>query len=577
MFILRGIGVSDGICIGRARLITNATLSLSDYTHMPESIDAELARFDQAIDTVRAELKELQNSAANLPNEFSMFLMLHRMLLDDALFTGSAREMIEAEGVSAEKSIVIKALNLIEQLDGVEDNYFKERRADVRQIAERVLKALSGAQSWHFDESEEPAILVAHDLFPSDTLLFKHHHNCIGIATDTGGPTSHTAILGRGMNLPTVVGLQNARSLIRENDLIIVNGFDGTLLVNPDSMLIDYYRNLSERFEKKQSRLKAIRFADSVTKDGVSIQLFANMDTPDDIIAVKENGAVGVGLFRSEFLFLEQGTIVDEEEQFIIYRDAAIAMNPAPLTIRTLDLGADKFLDHAIFDTPKNPALGKRGIRFSLSEPVDFLAQLRALLRASIYGKINIMFPMLSCPSEAIKITSLLERAKQSLEEEGLPFDPDIRVGAMIEVPSAALSIGSFAKYFDFFSIGSNDLIQYAIAIDRCNSDVSHLYDPLNIGVLRLLHKAIVDANHYKRSISICGEMASDILFTRLLVGLGIRSFSIHPANLLKVKAQILTINTAKCKKKVNAMLEEDNSDKVEALFEELNEDLDHG
>ena len=573
-FVLRGIPVSEGIGIGKARLITNSTLSLSDYTHIPESIEAELERFDLTIDSVRAELKQLQNAALDLPNEFSMFLMLHRMLLEDALFMGSAREMIEKESCSAEKAIVTKALDLIEQLDSVEDDYFKERRTDIRQVAERVLKSLSGLQSWNQQNSDDASILVAHDLFPSDTLLFKNQQNCTGIATDLGGPTSHTAILGRGMNIPTVVGLRHARSLIRENDLIIVDGFDGLLLINPDETVLAYYQDRLARFEKKQNRLRSIRFSDSVTKDGVSVRLYANMDLPSDISAVKESSAAGVGLFRSEFLFMNSHTMLNEDEQFIIYRDAAIAMNPAPLTIRTLDLGADKFLDKALFDLPKNPSLGNRGIRFSLSEPSMFLAQLRAILRASLYGEIKIMFPMISCHSEVLKIYAMLDRAIQSLDEEGVRYNSDIQIGAMVEIPSFALSIPSFAKYFDFFSIGSNDLIQYTLAVDRSNSDVSHLYDPLNAGVLRLIHRAIADANKLKKPISLCGEMAGDVMYTRLLVGMGIRSLSVHPANLLRVKSQILSINAAKCKKKVLAILEESNHEKMMALLDDLNADI---
>lgn len=570
-FMLKGIAVCEGVSVGKARLVTNATLKLSDYTQVPESLETELSRFDNAVSLVQTELADLQSSAAQLPEEFSMFLTLHRMFLEDPHFTGEARKLIVSEGITAERAIVTRALSLIDQLNEAEEAYFRERHNDVRQITERILKALSGAQTVFYSDEKEPVILVANDLFPSDTLLFKNKQNCVGILTDSGGVTSHTAILGRGMNIPAIVGARNARRLIQENDWIIVDGFEGIIIVNPAERILAQYQALSSEYQKKKNRRKMLRFAKNVTKDNVGIRLHANIESLNDIADVKTAGAHGVGLFRSEFLFMDRPVLPDEEEQFQIYRDVAIAMDPDPVVIRTLDVGADKLLNQNLGTVPKNPALGQRGVRYSLAQPNIFITQLRAILRASIYGKVKMMFPMVTSSTEVNRIFSVVDQAKQSLIDDKIPFDPFIEIGAMIEVPAAAMSIRTFAPNFDFFSVGSNDLIQYSLAVDRCDSSVASLYNPYHPGVLQLIAKIAKDSYESHVPVSICGEIAGDAAFTRFLIGLGFRDLSMHPANILKVKEQILSVDTRQLNEHIEKILNHHNPDHVVEAIKKLN------
>ena len=413
------------------------------------------------------------------------------------------------------------------------------------------------------------SILVAHDLSPADVIQYKRH-SFTAFLTDLGGLTSHTAIVARSLNIPSIVALHHARQLIRDNDLLIVDGSQGVVIVNPDKRVLSEYRLRQSQLELEKRKLKRIKTTAATTLDGCFVELFANIELPQDIEQVKENGATGVGLFRSEFLFLNRDDLPTEDEQFEAYRTVARKMQGLPVTIRTFDLGADKNLDGAK-RVAVNPALGLRAIRLSLAEPQMFHTQLRAILRASRHGQIRILVPMLSSVSEIDQTLRLIENAKQSLREEKITFDEKIQVGGMIEIPAAALSLDIFMRKLDFLSVGTNDLIQYTLAIDRTDDSVAHLYDPLHPAVLRLVAHIIRSANRAKVPVAVCGEMAGDVLFTRLLLGCGLRQFSMHPAQLLRVKQEVLRSNVPVVTPLTHKMLKTDDPVKIHQLLKKLN------
>ncbi len=400
-------------------------------------------------------------------------------------------------------------------------------------------------------------------------LQYKQHW-FIAFLTDLGGLTSHTAIVARSLNIPSIVALHHARQLIRDNDVLIVDGNQGVVIVDPDEHVLSEYRLRQSQLELEKQKLKRIKTTAATTLDGTTIELHANIELPQDVEQVKDNGATGIGLFRSEFLFLNRDTLPDEDEQFEAYRTVARKMRGLPVTIRTFDLGADKNLDNAK-RVAANPALGLRAIRLSLAEPQMFNTQLRAILRASRYGQIHILVPMLSSILEITQTLHLIENAKQSLRNEKIPFDEKIQVGGMIEIPAAALCLDIFMRKLDFLSIGTNDLIQYTLAIDRADDSVAHLYDSLHPAVLRLVAHIIRSANRTGVPVSVCGEIAGDTAFTRLLLGFGLRSFSMHPAQLLTVKREVLRSNLPDIIPLTQKILKADDPDKIHTLLAKLN------
>ena len=570
-FTMHGVGVSGGIAIGYAHLISHATLEVAQYALPAAEIPSELARFKAAVEATRQELEALRaNIPADAPAEFSAFLNLHLLILDDATLSQVPLELIEKQRVNAEWALKQQMETLLGQFDMIEDSYLRERKADVVQVVERVLKSLlghpAGAPAL---ASEQSSILVAHDLSPADMMLFKHHRFA-AFVTDVGGTTSHTAILARSLNIPSIVALHHARQLVHENELLIVDGEQGVMIVNPDKQVLAEYKLRQSQWEIERQKLKRLRTTAATTLDGTPVELHANIELPDDVAKVKENGATGIGLFRSEFLFLNRNTLPDEEEQFAAYRKVAEDMKGLPVTIRTLDLGADKQLNGTTRNTP-NPALGLRAIRLCLAEPQMFHTQLRAILRASHYGKIKILVPMLCSLAELRQTRHLIEHAKASLTRDGLPFDGAIPVGGMIEIPAAALAVQAFAKELDFLSIGTNDLIQYTLAIDRTDDTVAHLYDPLHPAVLQLVALTISGANKAGIPVSVCGEMAGDTSLTRLLLGFGLRQFSMHPAHLLGVKQRILKTDLPDITATAQKMLKVHEPEKLHALLSRLN------
>ncbi|MFI4923106.1 MAG: phosphoenolpyruvate--protein phosphotransferase [Burkholderiales bacterium] len=570
-FTLHGIGVSEGIAIGQAHLLSHATLEVAHYTVREHEIANEIARFDAAIKEVQAELQTLhENMAANVPAELASFLDLHRMIVSDPTISKAASKRIKEQHCNAEWALKQQLDELLERFDEIEDNYLRERKADVIQVGERILKALMG----HPGPVPPPAdleqnnILVAHDLSPAELILFKQHRFAAFI-TDIGGPMSHTAIVARSLNVPSIVALHHARQLVREEDTLVVDGTQGVVIVNPDKQVLAEYKLRQNQRELERQKLKRLKLTRSTTLDGTAVELQANIELPQDIEQVKESGAMGIGLFRSEFLYLNRPDLPSEEEQVEAYRKVAQKMRGLPVTIRTLDLGADKSMNGT--ERGPNPALGLRAIRLCLAEPHMFHTQLRAILRASNYGNIRILIPMLSNVAELNQTLQSIELAKTSLDKDRIPYNHRVEIGGMIEIPAAALALGVFIKKLDFLSIGTNDLIQYTLAIDRADDAVAHLYDPLHPAVLHLIAHIIATANKAGVPIAVCGEMAGDISLTRLLLGFGLRQFSMHPAYLLSVKQQVLRTNIPEITGLTQKILKADEPEKVRELLSRLN------
>ena len=575
-FSLHGIGVAGGIAIGRAQLVSHATLEVAHYTIPASRVPAEIARFEIAVDEVQKELEALHGAMTSddLPGEFGAFLDVHWMILNDPTLAEAPKRIINEQRCNAEWALTQQMNVLVEQFEEIEDPYLRERRSDVVQVVERVLKRLMGKPgALPPSSAEEQTILVAHDLSPADVIQFKSHRYA-AFLTDLGGVTSHTAIVARSLNVPAVVATHNARQLIRDGELLIVDGHNHVVIVNPDRAVLAEFRLKQSELELERQKLKRLRTKPADTLDGVRIELYANIELPDDLVSAVEAGASGVGLFRSEFLFLNRAGLPSEDEQFEAYRRVAEGMAGRPVVIRTFDLGADKAKEEldGLARVAPNPALGLRAVRFCLAAPRLFHTQLRAILRASHHGDVKILIPMLVSSSEIDQTLAIIAQAKESLREQGVPFDPHIKVGGMIEVPAAVLAIGAFLAKLDFLSIGTNDLIQYTLAVDRADEAVSHLYDPLHPAVLRLIAQAIAVATKAKVPIAVCGEMAGDVRLTRLLLGMGLREFSMHPAHIPSVKQRVLTSEVAAIKPLVERMRRADDTARVATLLERLND-----
>ena len=574
-FALHGIGLSGGIAIGRAQLVSHATLEVAHYTIPAGRIEGEIARLHNALAEVRAELDGLHGTmtAGDAPAEFGAFLDVHAMILSDPTLSEAPKRIIAEQHCNAEWALTQQMNVLVEQFDQIEDSYLRERKADVVQVVERVLKRLLGKPGALAPAgAEQHTILVAHDLSPADVIQFKTHRYA-GFITDLGGVTSHTAIVARSLAVPAVAATHNGRALIRENELLILDGTNHVVIVNPDKSVLAEYRLKQGELELGRAKLRRLKTKLATTLDGHAVELQANIELPDDLAQAQDNGAMGIGLFRSEFLFLNREGLPSEDEQFEAYRSVAAGMEGKPVTIRTFDLGADKQKEglDGLARVAPNPALGLRAVRFCLAEPRLFLTQLRAILRASHYGRVKILVPMLASVSEIDQTLALIAQAKEALREQGLPFDSGVEVGGMIEIPAAVLAISAFLEKLDFLSIGTNDLIQYTLAVDRSDDAVAHLYDPLHPAVLKLIAMAIVSAGKARVPIAVCGEMAGDPQMTRLLLGLGLRNFSMHPAHLLTIKQRVLTTEVAALTPFVARMRRTDDPAKLIALLDKLN------
>jgi phosphotransferase system enzyme I (PtsI) len=565
-FSVHGLAVSRGVVIGRAVIVASSRLDVAHYFVPQEQCQSEIERLRAARNAVADEIGRVQNSLHELGSndahpELAALLDVHLMLLQDEQLINGVKYWIQERHYNAEWALTAQLEIIARQFDEMEDPYLRERKADLEQVVERMLRVMRGVGSpvgvpmaeggesrGQTDaHADAPLVLIAHDLSPADMLQFKQSVFA-GFVTDVGGKTSHTAIVARSMDIPAVVGARSASHVIRQDDWVIIDGDAGVVVVDPSPILLAEYGAKQRQGEIERERLSRLKNTPALTLDGKRIELLANIEQPEDAVGALKAGAVGVGLFRSEFLFMgRNGRLPDEEEQYQAYRRAAEGMQGLPVTIRTVDVGADKPLDRGtrLVDDHLNPALGLRAIRWSLAEPAMFLVQLRAILRAAAHGSVNLLIPMLASASEIRQTLALIGKAREQLDARGMVFGP-VRIGAMIEVPAAALTVPLFLRHFDFLSIGTNDLIQYTLAIDRADEAVSHLYDPVHPAVLQLIASTISQCQAQGKGVSVCGEMAGDVTMTRLLLGLGLRSFSMHPSQILAVKQQILRCDTSR-------------------------------
>ncbi|HEY0295945.1 MAG TPA: phosphoenolpyruvate--protein phosphotransferase [Bordetella sp.] len=540
---MRGKGVARGYAIGRAIIMGAAALEVAHYRIAPEDVESECRRLKDALARAQADLLHLANTLpADAPRELGAMLNVHSLLLGDPLLVEQAQALIHGRHYNAEWALTAQGQLLGEQFDAMEDEYLRERGADVRQVIERVLHVLSGTPALLPEEKvcsggNEPLVVVARDISPADMLRLRGARFS-AFVTDLGGPTSHTAIVARSMGVPAVVALGNIRDLVRDGDMLIVDGASGTVLVNPSQSMLAQYRQLQRIYADERAELELLRDEPSVTLDGINVALEANIELPEEAAVALAAGAQGIGLFRSEFLFMGRAELPGEEEQYQAYASVVKVMAGRPVTIRTLDIGSDKTLDDEV-TVATNPALGQRAIRYCLARPEMFATQLRAILRASAHGPVRILIPMISHMHEVEATFAAIESARRELDARGQAYAPKIPVGAMVEVPAIAIAIEPFVQELDFLSIGTNDLIQYVLAIDRGDHDVASLYDPLHPAVLRLLAHTINAGERAGKPVAVCGEMAGDSRYTRLLLGLGLSEFSMHPQQLLDVKREV--------------------------------------
>ncbi|MCC4113761.1 phosphoenolpyruvate--protein phosphotransferase [Aromatoleum toluclasticum] len=565
-FTIHGLPVSQGIAIGHVHLVSHAMLEVNHYHVAVKYLPEEVERLNEAVATVQGELVGLKAAATagQSHSEVGAFVDLQLMMLADPMLIDAARHLITERRCNAEWALVQQMELVVEQFEQIEDPYLRERKADVVQVIERIVKVLLGHPG-HLPPKRRDGlgtIIVAHDLSPADTIGFRDH-NIGGFVTDVGGPTSHTAIVARSLRIPAVVGLHHIRQLVEEDELLIIDGTRGVVIVGPDERIVEEYRLRRSELELERSKLNRLKDTPATTLDGEDVKMLANIEGPKDLNQVKAVNADGVGLYRTEFLFIGRDALPDEDEQYEAYRAVLKSLPGKPVTIRTFDVGADKALNGVGARFEPNPALGLRAIRYSLAEPQMFKTQLRALLRASVHGQLRVMIPMLAHAHEIDQSLQLIAKAKAELDAEGLKYNPRLEIGGMIEVPAAALALGMFIRRLSFLSIGTNDLIQYTLAIDRSDEAVVHLYDPLHPAVLKLIAGTIQAGARFGLPVSVCGEMAGDPAYTLLLLGMGLRNFSMHPGHILEIKQQVLRADLNELAPRVQRILKMDEQAKV--------------
>lgn len=572
---LHGMGVSRGIAIGRVHIIERDRLDIPEYHVETDQVKTETRRLLDAVSLAKQQLRAIRDHipAATSP-DIAPFIDTHLLMLDDTVLTQEPLRLIKSAGHNAEWALQLQRDALMHVFDEMEDPYLRTRKDDIDHVVNRIQRILLRQEPLRHEEPDSRLngyVLIADDLSPSDTVLMQHH-GILAFVTESGGPTSHTAILARSLIIPAIVGLHEAGRLAREDDVVIVDGNAGVMLVDPDEHSLRYYRKRQQEDRKYYAGLIRLKETPAKTLDDVPIRLQANVELPQDFEIVRQVGASGVGLYRTEFLYMNRETPPEEEEHYETYLSVLDTMAGLPLTIRTMDLGADKQVDGGKQggSVQANPALGLRAVRLCLKEPALFRPQLRAILRASAHGSIRLMIPMLSNMQETRQVLEMIDEIKAELNSQGVEFDTDIPVGAMIEVPAAAICADIFAGQLDFLSIGTNDLIQYTIAIDRVDDEVSYLYEPLHPAVLRLIRMTLDAGARADIPVAMCGEMAGDIKFTQLLLGLGLREFSVHPAYLLEVKKNILESELERLTGVADAALKASTAADVEKLLEQL-------
>jgi phosphotransferase system enzyme I (PtsI) len=564
---LRALGASPGIAIGPVRITDRSRVSVVETEISPAEIPVEVERFKSALAAAQEELRGIKDGLeAQRGAEHLYVLDTHLLILQDSMLTRETVEFIETEQINAEAALQRTLRKFKEFFAGIGDEYLRERSVDVETVVERVLRCMVGKYHEPVTSIEGKAIIVAHDLSPADVLQIDKS-KIIGFVTDLGGKTSHSAILARALEIPAVVGLERVTAEVNDGDVLIIDGLTGVVVINPDEATFRDYLRRKQHYEYLEQELLKLRDLPAMTTDGHPMLLKGNVEFPEEILSLKGHGGEGIGLYRTEMLFFNRQELPDEEEQFAAYSAVVAEMAPYPVTIRTLDVGGDKFISGLNLADELNPALGLRAIRLSLRQPETFKPQLRAILRTSALGKVRIFFPMVSGVAEIRAVKVLLDEAKQELRAEGIPFDEGIEIGIMIEIPSAVIIADLLAREVDFFSVGTNDLIQYSLAIDRTNEHLTHLYEPLHPAVLRSL-KMVVDAAHAAGiDACMCGEMAGEPEYLPILLGLGFDELSMNAISLLRVKKILRRCSRAEAVKLVSHALSFVTAQEVETFL----------
>jgi phosphotransferase system enzyme I (PtsI) len=569
---ISGIGVSKGIAIGEAFVIAREQVDATQITLPANQINAEIKRFRSALKQANKQLHDIRKKISrNTADDILVFIDTHLLMLEDPAFDEGTISNIRKFSCNAEWALQIQSDRLVQVFDEMEDPYLRTRKDDVLHVVKRIQIALTGKKEHHDGRHYKGKIIVADDLTPADTIMMQHQ-KVAGFITEYGGPLSHTAILARNLGIPAIVGLHNARQLIHSDEILIIDGFHGTAINSPDSKSLKYYRAARRDENAKRNLLNNLSGQPAVTLDNKQITLHGNIDRPGDIRIIKKFDDTGIGLYRTEMLFIELNEWPDQATHFKTYKRAVKSLNGKPLTIRTMDLGADKEIQDTIDHGPMahNPAMGLRAIRRCLKEPKDFLPQLLAILRASAFGPVRIMIPMLTNVNELDQVLTLIDEAKQILKEKKIKFDKRIPVGAMIEVPAAALAVDAFAEKLDFLSIGTNDLIQYTLAIDRIDDEVNYLFNPLHPAVLKLIQMIIDGGKKAGIPVSMCGEMASDTQYTRLLLGMGLEYFSVQANALLEIKHIIVNSTLSNLKEEVKGIMKIYDDEEIKRRVQQL-------
>lgn len=543
--LLRGICAAKGVAMGRLYVADRSQLEVTERLVAPHQVEAEVARLFAGVEAARRQLQAVkQRIPTDTSADIASFIDTHLLMLQDSALTTVPAHIIRERGCNAEWALKVQRDDLVRVFEAMDDGYLRTRKDDVEHVVARIQHALleeGDGDRMVGEDALAGHVVLARDLSPAELVLL-NHQGVVGIITEFGGPTSHSAILARSLRLPSLVGLHQAHAYLKDDDTVIVDGREGVVIIAPDARTIDYYQGLKENIYAHHKRRERLRDKPVVTRDGHAIRLHANIELPEDVVAVRQVNAAGVGLYRTEFLFMNRVTPPDEEEQVEAYASVVLALDGAPVTIRTLDVGADKSCDSVRGSRESvciNPALGLRAVRLCLRETGIFLTQLRAILRAAALGEVRLMVPMVSTVAEVHQVRQLVEMARQSLQQDGLEHAAGIPIGAMVEVPAIALAADLFAPHLDFLSIGTNDLIQYTLAIDRLDDEVNYLYDPLHPAVLRLIDTILQAGAAAGIPVSMCGEMAGNSSYTRLLLGLGLREFSVPPNALLEIKQAI--------------------------------------
>ena len=572
--VLKGIGAAPGICIGKAYLVGKEGVNVIKRYHIGDAnIDREVGRFKTAVKSAEAELRAIIEDTPEEIRRHAGILEAHVLLLKDKMLFGKAIDTIQTQRINAEWALkkVVGELKAIFQ--NMTDPYFKERASDIVHVSDRIMRNLVGGEPVDIKSIDKRVILVATDLSPAETSQIQLER-IKGLVTDGGGIASHTGIIARTLEIPAVLGLHNATALIRSDDFIVVDGTTGTLIVNPDENTLIEYEERSLRYERYKASISRASRLPAQTTDGISIQVMGNIELPEEVVAVRDYGGNGIGLYRTEFQYMNRTEFPTEDELYDRYKEVVEVMAPHPVTIRTLDVNGDKVISYAGHFQEANPALGLRAIRYCLKKPQIFMTQLRAILRAARYGHVRIMFPMISGSHEIQEAKKILRKAAESLDSEGVPFQREIEVGMMVEVPSAVVMADVLAEEVDFFSIGTNDLIQYVLAIDRGNRHVSHLYQPLHPAVLRMI-KRVADVGHEKGiKVFMCGQMAGDPFNLPILLGMGIDELSLNPQSIPMVKNTIRSLNLWDAKCLVKTVMEKTSARDIEQLLKDTYGDV---